>query len=95
MIKTITKQDVQVSDSCNDCGSFVDIGTVIDEQDTQLILQVEGETALADAQAIIEKAETRFDSVNTRFDETDDHITVFIEFEFTAEKMIFQLENSL
>ncbi|MCC4831726.1 DUF406 family protein [Shewanella sp. 1_MG-2023] len=95
MIKTITKQDVQVSDSCNDCGSFVDIGTVIDEQDTQLILQVEGETALADAQAIIEKAETRFDSVNTRFDETDNHITVFIEFEFTAEKMIFQLENSL
>ena len=95
MIKTITKQDVQVSDSCNDCGSFVDIGTVIDEQDTQLILQVEGETALADAQAIIEKAETRFDSVNTRFDETDNHITVFIDFEFTAEKMIFQLENSL
>ena len=95
MIKTITKQEVQVSDSCNDCGSFVDIGTVIDEQDTQLILQINGETAKSDAESIIEKAQTRFESVKTSFDETDTHITVFIEFEFTAEKMIFQLENRL
>ncbi|MCL1065578.1 YfcZ/YiiS family protein [Shewanella olleyana] len=95
MIKTITKQEVQVSDSCNDCGSFVDIGTVIDEQDTQLILQVEGDNAAADAESIINKAKTRFDNVNTRLDKTETHLTVFIDFEFTAEKMIFQLENSL
>ncbi|WP_153913178.1 DUF406 family protein [Shewanella sp. TC10] len=95
MIKTITKQEVQVSDSCNDCGSFVDIGTVIDEQDTQLILQVEGSTAADDAESIINKAKARFDNVNTRLDKTATHLTVFIDFEFTAEKMIFQLENSL
>ncbi|GIU53204.1 MULTISPECIES: DUF406 family protein [Shewanella] len=95
MIKTITKQEVQVSDSCNDCGSFVDIGTVIDEQDTHLILQVEGENADVDTQNIIQKAQQRFESVKTSFDKSDKHYTIFLEFEFTAEKMIFQLENSL
>ncbi|WP_282168109.1 DUF406 family protein [Shewanella japonica] len=95
MIKTITQQEVQVSDSCNDCGSFVDIGTVIDEQDTRLILKITGDAVAEEAEDIITKAKTRFDSVKVNSEQAETDITVIIDFEFTAEKMIFQLENGL
>ncbi|WP_144208115.1 DUF406 family protein [Shewanella donghaensis] len=95
MIKTITKQDVQVSDNCNDCGSFVDIGTVIDEQDTQLILQIDGDDSASVAEELINTAKARFDNVKATTKASEQHILLFLDFSFTVEKMIFQLENSL
>ncbi|MDO6618388.1 DUF406 family protein [Pseudomonadota bacterium] len=95
MIKTITKQEVQVSDNCNDCGSFVDIGAVIEEEDTQLILQVDGENFQQIADDLVSKAKERFSNVKVQQQVTEQDAVVTFEFDVTVEKMIFQLENGL
>ena len=44
----IEAQSPTVNDTCTDCGSFVDIGAVIDEHDTLLTLNFVGDSAQTD-----------------------------------------------
>ncbi|GAA0782384.1 MULTISPECIES: DUF406 family protein [Pseudomonadati] len=93
MVKKIREQQQNVNDTCTDCGSFVDIGAVIDEHDTELMLMFTGESAKNDAQAIANKAIQRFDHVVVDMAMMDNNIQLTLTFAVTVEKMLFQMEN--
>lgn len=95
MIDTIKKQQDNVNDTCTDCGSFVDIGAVIDEHDTELKLVFNGDNAENEAQVIADKAKNRFDKVDTVLNKSSDKVELVLTFSVTVEKMLFQMENGL
>jgi len=84
-----------VNDTCSDCGSYADIGAVIDEHDTQLVVSFTGDAAQAEAEAMSEKAKKRFDEIKTEIKSENSEVTLLLNFAFSAEKMIFQLENGI
>lgn len=92
MVKTIRQQQQNVNDSCSDCGSFVDIGAVIDEHDTELVLVFKTE---ADAHNIATRAQQRFEQVHVDIKQLDKGIELTLIFAVTVEKMLFQLENGI
>ncbi|MCL1142504.1 DUF406 family protein [Shewanella gaetbuli] len=94
-MKKIVEQQDNVNDTCTDCGSFVDIGAVIDEHDTLLSLSIEGDDANEKAQQIAEKARQRFSHVEVNINEQQDKVELNLTFSVTVEKMLFQLENGL
>ncbi|MCG9730917.1 YfcZ/YiiS family protein [Shewanella sp. Isolate13] len=95
-MKNIQKaQSDLVNDTCNDCGSFVDVGAIIDEHDTVLELELNGENCEQLATEVIEKAQQRFDGVTAQTQFEGQNAKVSLTFSFSAEKMIFQLENGL
>ncbi|MBW3530096.1 DUF406 family protein [Shewanella sp. NKUCC06_TVS] len=91
----IEAQSPTVNDTCTDCGSFVDIGAVIDEHDTLLTLNFVGDSAQADAESMATRAQTRFAEVQTEFVTKTGGVDLLLTFNVSAEKMIFQLENGL
>ncbi|MGI2100046.1 DUF406 family protein [Shewanella oncorhynchi] len=91
----IEAQSPTVNDTCTDCGSFVDIGAVIDEHDTLLTLNFVGDCAQADAESMATRAQTRFAEVQTEFVTKTEGVDLLLTFNVSAEKMIFQLENGL
>lgn len=91
----IEAQSPTVNDTCTDCGSFVDIGAVIDEHDTLLKLNFVGDSAQADAESMATRAQTRFAEVQTEFVTKTEGVDLLLTFNVSAEKMIFQLENGL
>ncbi|WP_173496690.1 DUF406 family protein [Shewanella sp. ISTPL2] len=91
----IEAQSPTVNDTCTDCGSFVDIGAVIDEHDTLLTLNFVGDSAQADAKSMATRAQTRFAEVQTEFVTKAEGVDLLLTFNVSAEKMIFQLENGL
>lgn len=95
MIKQIKQQQGNVSDSCTECGSYVDIGAVVEAEDTLLVLSFVGEDAMLQAQAMQQIALDRFKDTKTDVKKDDNTISLKLEFGFSVEKMIFQLENQL
>ncbi|WP_198783380.1 DUF406 family protein [Shewanella putrefaciens] len=91
----IAAQAHTVNDTCTDCGSFVDIGAVIDEHDTLLELQFNGVNAQSDADAMANRAKARFSQTHAKTVPTDSGVSLQLTFDVSAEKMIFQLENGL
>lgn len=85
----------QVNDTCNPCGSFVDIGTVIEAQDTELLIHLKGQQAEQDASRLSEKAKVRFKTTTASMKTTSEGVILGLNFEYTVEKMIFQLEEQL
>lgn len=88
-------QDPQVNDTCTDCGSFVDIGAVIGEDDRELLVTFGGAEAFEQARALQERAIARFDEVHYQIEETGEAVVLKLTFEVAAEKMIFQLEQGI
>jgi uncharacterized protein YfcZ (UPF0381/DUF406 family) len=91
-------QNKKVDDVCEACGSFVELGTVITEDDTVLVLPFTGKERAALkalAKKYIDAAKTRFDYVVVTEQETtaDDLVTLQVTFNFdcTAEKLIFEM----
>lgn len=84
-----------VSDTCGECGSYVDIGAVIDEHDTKLVVPFAGATAKQDAEAMADKAKQAFADVNVEYKEEAEQVTLVLGFEVSAQKIIFQLRNGL
>ncbi|MGE6569960.1 DUF406 family protein [Shewanella vesiculosa] len=95
MIKQIKQQQGLVSDSCTECGSYVDIGAVVEAEDTLLVLIFAGDDALSQAQAMQEIAQQRFADTKAVIIDADNTIELKLDFAFSVEKMIFQLENQL
>ena len=96
MIKQIKEQQANnVNDSCADCGSFVDIGAVVEADDTVLQLSFSGSDALLKANTLQEVALQRFPETKVTVTQHNDQYDLVLAFEFSVEKMIFQLENSL
>ncbi|MFV7772576.1 MULTISPECIES: DUF406 family protein [Shewanella] len=88
-------QSELVNDTCTDCGSYADIGAVIDEFDTVLTLNRQGENAQAELQKLADAAKARFDGVVSEMTTLDDGQQLTLTFGYSAEKMIFQLEHGL
>lgn len=91
----IAGQASTVNDTCTDCGSFVDIGAVIDEQDTALELTFTGAQAEVDATNMLERAQARFSQTQGNIVPNNAGATLTLVFDVSVEKMIFQLENGL
>ncbi len=95
-MKTILQaQSNLVNDSCNDCGSYADIGAVIDEHDTLLVIDKYGADALEQVNQLQVAAKERFDGVEAQIEPLEAGQRLSLTFAFSAEKMIFQLQNSL
>lgn len=91
-------QDKNVDDICEACGSFVELGSVISDDDTVLVLPFTGkdsDAVKALAKKYIDAARTRFDSVVVTEQETteDDGVSlqITLKFDCTAEKLIFEM----
>lgn len=91
-------QDKNENDVCEACGTFVELGSVIAEDDTVLVLPFTGkdkEAVNALAKKYIDAAKERFATVQVSTQETasDNGVTlqVTLNFECTAEKLIFEM----
>ena len=85
-------------DVCEACGSFVELGSVISDDDTVLILPFSGTdkaSVAALAQKYIDAATERFPEVIVNTKESNDaegaHIELTLTFDCTAEKLIFEM----
>ena len=96
--ETVQTTQTQENDVCEACGTIVELGSVIREDDTQLVLPFSGPTkesveALADK--YIKAAKARFDTVDITVDykevESIIESKVTLQFECTAEKLIFEM----
>ncbi|QYJ87774.1 YfcZ/YiiS family protein [Shewanella mesophila] len=95
-MKNIEKgQSALVNDTCTDCGSYADIGAVIDEHDTVLVIEKLGAEALEQLETLVKLAKVRFDAVQADIVEIEGGQQLSLTFAFSAEKMIFQLQNNL
>ena len=91
----------QEADVCEACGTIVELGSVIAEDDTVLVLPFAGPDkpsveALADK--YITAAKNRFETVEVSvvFEEVNNTVEskVSLQFECTAEKLIFEMGMS-
>ncbi len=94
-------QDQNTNDVCEACGTIVELGSVITEDDTVLILPFTGaDKASVEqlAQKYIDAAKARFATVEVTTQESHgaDSVTleVSLSFECTAEKLIFEMNLS-
>ena len=86
------------SDVCEACGTIVELGSVINEDDTVLVLPFDGADQAGVnklAQKYIDAAKARFETVEvTKEDSTTEQgfaCKVTLAFECTAEKLIFEM----
>ena len=95
---SVTETSTQESDVCEACGTIVELGSVIAENDTVLALPFSGPDkasveALADK--YISAAKARFETVEVTVDFKDVaggvESNVSLQFECTAEKLIFEM----
>ena len=94
-------QDKNVNDVCEACGTIVELGSVIAEDDTVLVLPFTGKDKASVeqlAQKYIDAAKARYTTVEVSTQENSDeigvHIEVSLRFECTAEKLIFEMNLS-
>ncbi|KFZ37341.1 hypothetical protein HR45_11860 [Shewanella mangrovi] len=88
-------QSSLVNDTCAECGSYVDIGAVIEESDTLLKVEFVGESAIEQAEQLGQQAKARFADVTYQVQAMVDGAQLLVNFGCSAEKMIFQLQHSL
>lgn len=86
------------SDVCEACGTFVELGSVINEDDTVLVLPFEGTDQAGVnklSEKYIEAAKARFSTVEVDKEELSTEAgfscNVTLKFECTAEKLIFEM----
>ncbi|GLS92156.1 hypothetical protein GCM10007916_32260 [Psychromonas marina] len=86
------------SDVCEACGTIVELGSVIAEDDTVLVLPFEGADQAGVnklAQKYIDAAKARFETVEVTREEATTaqgfSCNVTLAFECTAEKLIFEM----
>lgn len=94
-------KNVNSVDVCEACGTFVELGSVIAEDDTVLLLPFTGKdkaTVEQLAQKYIDAAKARYATVEVSTQESSDengfHLEVSLAFECTAEKLIFEMNLS-
>ncbi|MEH6454178.1 MAG: DUF406 family protein [Psychromonas sp.] len=90
--------DKKNDDVCEACGTIVELGSVIHEDDTVLVLPFSGSDSAAVnelAKKYIDAAKTRFATVEVTQQETTVtdgvNLEVTLGFECTAEKLIFEM----
>ncbi|WP_133407336.1 DUF406 family protein [Parashewanella tropica] len=88
-------QSLDVNDTCNTCGAFVDVGAVIGEDDKELIILFSGSSSEKEAQQMLEIATSQFDDVKYHIESNEDKTTLVLTFAVAVEKMLFQMQNKL
>ncbi|MGB0894321.1 MAG: DUF406 family protein [Parashewanella sp.] len=95
-MKVIKEAQVSsVNDTCNTCGAFADIGAVINENDTRLLLVFTGKDAEIKAEELADAATQSFTNVQCDLLKIKETVQLKIDFDVAAEKMIFQLRQGL
>jgi len=96
--KTAPQKNNQENDICEACGTFVELGSVITEDDTLLILPFSGPDKTSVEQLgdkYIQAAQTRFPEVVVSVDYKEIEYAieskVSLKFECTAEKLIYEM----
>lgn len=91
-------EDQNTNDVCEACGTIVELGSVIAEDDNVLVLPFAGESkeAVAQlAQKYIDAAQARFPEVVVATEESSngegEQISLTLTFDCTAEKLIFEM----
>ncbi|MCE9678541.1 YfcZ/YiiS family protein [Shewanella sp. AS1] len=84
-----------INDTCNDCGSYADIGAVIDEHDTLLTIERVGSDSQQAIAEFAKAAQAKFDGVKVEVVDIEGGQRLMLTFAFSAEKMIFQLQQGL
>ncbi len=94
-------QEKNVDEVCEACGTIVELGSVICEDDTVLVLPFTGVDAVSVkqlAQKYIDAATERFATVEVskteQADENGASCELSLKFECTAEKLIFEMNLS-
>jgi uncharacterized protein YfcZ (UPF0381/DUF406 family) len=85
---------VKVNETGACCGS-VDIGKVIEANDTVLEAHFTGLNPKDGATGLLLKAQQKFKNVTASMKSRDDGVILSLNFEYTVEKLIFQLEEGL
>jgi uncharacterized protein YfcZ (UPF0381/DUF406 family) len=85
----------KINETTDACGAFVDIGKLIEANDTLLVVHFNGHKSKAGAARLQLKAEQKFKNVTASMKVMDDDVILSLNFEYTVEKLIFQLEESL
>ncbi|MGI2258338.1 DUF406 family protein [Shewanella sp. GXUN23E] len=86
-------QSDAINDTCTYCGSFVDVGAVIEADDTQLKVSFSGDEAQSQAEALAERAVSRFPKTSFDIKPLEDGVELVLTFDVSVEKMIFQMSN--
>ena len=84
-------QSDAINDTCTYCGSFVDVGAVIEADDTELKVNFTGEDAQAQAEALAGRAVGRFPKTRSVVNPQADGVELVLTFDVSVEKMIFQM----
>ncbi|MCL1038268.1 YfcZ/YiiS family protein [Shewanella submarina] len=84
-------QSDAINDTCTYCGSFVDVGAVIEADDTELKVNFAGDDAHAQAEALAQRAISRFAKTQFAINPQADGVELVLTFDVSVEKMIFQL----
>lgn len=91
-------QEQNTNDVCEACGTIVELGSVISDDDTMLVLPFTGGDK-ASVEQLVKKytdaAKERFPEVEVSTEESSDaegeHIKLALTFDCTAEKLIFEM----
>lgn len=85
-------------DVCEACGSIVELGSVISDDDTVLILPITGKDQVSVDELVkkyIDAAKARFPDVVVNSEASSDadgeHVNLALTFDCTAEKLIFEM----
>ena len=96
-----TQSTTQETDVCEACGTIVELGSIIAENDTVLVLPFTGPDkpsveALADKYIIAAKNRFETVEVSVTFEEVNNTVEskVSLQFDCTAEKLIFEMGMS-
>ena len=89
----VVGENIDATRDC--CGGFVDIGKLIETNDTLLVVHFNGHNSKAGATRLQLKAEQKFKNVTASMKVMDDGVILSLNFEYTVEKLIFQLEEGL
>lgn len=87
------KNNSDETDVCEACGTIVELGSVITEDDTELLLPFSGDE---EAVALLvkkysEAAKARFSTVEVNVEKKNSGVELSLRFECTAEKLIFEM----
>jgi uncharacterized protein YfcZ (UPF0381/DUF406 family) len=85
----------RVDETRDCCDGFVDIGNIVEANDTVLEVHFNGLTSQVGAARLQLKAEHKYKNVSASMKVMDDGVILSLNFEYTVEKLIFQLEENL
>jgi uncharacterized protein YfcZ (UPF0381/DUF406 family) len=85
----------RVKETRDSCDAFVDIGNIVEANDTGLDVHFNGLNSKLRAARLQLKAEQKYKNVSASMKIMDDGVILSLNFEYTVEKLIFQLEENL